>query len=250
MTLIAGLYDIHGNLPALEAVLAEARGLGVDLIIVGGDIFPGPMANDALARLLTLDIPCRFILGNGDRAVLDEWKGREPDSVPASVRPILRWHAAQLDATTAATLTSWPGMLTLHSSDLGEILFVHATPESDTDIFTRQSPDHRLQRIFNDASADVIVCGHTHMQFDIRVGRTRVVNAGSVGMPFGAPGAYWLLLGRDDIRLRHTMYDLEHAAARIRSTSYPQAEEFTSRYVLDPPSEGEMLALYARWDAR
>ena len=82
------------------------------------------------------------------------------------------------------------------------------------------------------------------MQFDRMIGRTRVVNAGSVGMPFGEPGADWLLMG-PDVQLRHTSYDLTAAADRIRATGYPQAEEFATRNVLRPPSEEETLALFA-----
>jgi hypothetical protein len=83
------------------------------------------------------------------------------------------------------------------------------------------------------------------MQFDRMIGKTRVVNAGSVGMPFGAPGAYWLLLG-PEVQLRHTPYDLEKAAERIRATSYPQAEDFAARNVLQPPSEKEMLQAFRK----
>jgi hypothetical protein len=87
------------------------------------------------------------------------------------------------------------------------------------------------------------------MQFDRTVGRVRVVNAGSVGMPFGEPGAYWLLLG-PDVQLRHTPYALVSAAERIRATSYPQAEEFAAQNVLQPPSERQMLEAFARAELR
>jgi hypothetical protein len=83
------------------------------------------------------------------------------------------------------------------------------------------------------------------MQFDRAIARTRVVNAGSVGMPFGEAGAYWLLLG-PDIQLRRTSYDLASAADRIRATNYPQAEDFAANNVLRPPSEREMLDAFAR----
>jgi hypothetical protein len=83
------------------------------------------------------------------------------------------------------------------------------------------------------------------MQFDRTIGETRVVNAGSVGMPFGAPGAYWLLLG-PGVELRHTPYDLAKAAGRIRATQYPQAEAFAERNVLEPPSEEKMLEAFGR----
>jgi len=81
------------------------------------------------------------------------------------------------------------------------------------------------------------------MQFDRCVGRTRVANAGSVGMPFGEPSAYWLLLG-DGVQLRKTSYDLLAAADRVRATQYPQAEEFAVRSILHPPSEDEMLRAF------
>ena len=97
---------------------------------------------------------------------------------------------------------------------------------------------------FENAGAPVVVCGHTHMQFDRMVGGTRVVNAGSVGMPFGEPGAYWLLLG-PNVELRRTHYDLAAAADRVRATSYPQAEEFAARCVLQPPTEQQMLDVYS-----
>ena len=79
---VAALYDIHGNLPALEAVLEDVRHASVDLVVVGGDVFPGPMSGDTLACLLDLDMPVRFIQGNGDREVLALAAGKETDSVP------------------------------------------------------------------------------------------------------------------------------------------------------------------------
>jgi hypothetical protein len=87
------------------------------------------------------------------------------------------------------------------------------------------------------------------MQFDRTIGDVRVVNAGSVGMPFSEPGAYWLLLG-PDVELRYTSYDLESAAERVRGTDYPQAAEFAERNVVRPPSEGEMLEAFGRVELR
>ncbi len=83
------------------------------------------------------------------------------------------------------------------------------------------------------------------MQFDRTVGNLRVVNAGSVGMPFGEPGADWLLLG-PGVQLRHTRYDLAHAADRVRETEYPQAEDFAAHNILQPPSEAQMLEAFAK----
>jgi diadenosine tetraphosphatase ApaH/serine/threonine PP2A family protein phosphatase len=97
--------------------------------------------------------------------------------------------------------------------------------------------------LFEGLAGTLVVCGHTHMQFDRTIGRTRVVNAGSVGMPFGEPSAYWLLLGHG-VQLRKTSYDLLAATDRVRATKYPQAEEFAARSILQPPSEDEMLTAF------
>lgn len=107
-----------------------------------------------------------------------------------------------------------------------------------------RSPEERLLPIFAGIQVAVIVCGHTHMQFDRTVGGIRVVNAGSVGMPFGEAGADWALLG-PTVELRHTRYDLAKAADQIASTAYPRAREFAMHNVLQPPSEPEMLELFA-----
>jgi predicted phosphodiesterase len=253
---VAAIYDIHGNLPALEAVLREVRQAEVDQVVVGGDVVPGPMARDALRRLLDLDLPTHFIHGNGELAILAQmpeartgsttyWGTTSGARPPESIIESYRWNAAQLEPEFEPVLARWPKTLQLQIDGLGEVLFCHGTPRSETEVFTRLTAEDRLLPIFEGIDARLVVCGHTHMQFDRIIGHTRVVNAGSVGMPFGEPGAYWLLLG-PDVQLRHTSYDLAKAAERIRATSYPQAQEFAARNVLQPPSEKEMLEALAK----
>lgn len=246
---VAALYDVHGNLPALAAVLDDVREADVDRIVVGGDVVPGPMPRETLARLLDLDIPVQFIQGNGDRVVAAQMAGAEADEVPEPFRGGVRWVARQLQPEHGRLLASWPKTLRVEIRGLGEVLFCHATPRSDTEVFTRLTPEDRLLPVFGGLDVSVIVCGHSHMQFDRTIGRVRVVNAGSVGMPFGEPGADWLLLG-PDVELRHTRYDLTRAAERIRDTQYPQADEFAERNVLQPPSAGEMLEAFTRVELR
>ncbi|MGI8498876.1 MAG: metallophosphoesterase family protein [Gemmatimonadaceae bacterium] len=246
---IAALYDIHGNLPALEAVLRDIRHDGVDQVVVGGDVVLGPMPRETIERLLDLDIPIQFVQGNCDRAVLAEGAGAEHDQLPARVRKAMRWTAQQLLPEHKLALAGWPKTLRVEMPGLGGVLFCHATPRSDTEIFTRRTADDRLLPIFDDAGAPLVICGHSHMQFDRMIGSTRVVNAGSVGMPFGEPGADWLLLG-PGVQLRHTAYDLDNAARIIRGTNYPQANEFAARNVLQPPSEEEILASFAKAELR
>jgi putative phosphoesterase len=245
MTRIAALYDIHGNLPALDAVLDDVRRSGVDRIVVGGDVVPGPMPRETIDRLTGLDIPLDFIHGNGDRVVRAAMAGVEPAEVPVPFRDVIHWTASQLDSAHATVLSTWPPTLRVHVAGIGNVLFCHATPQNDRDIFTRLTPEDRVLSMFGSVDADLVVCGHTHMQFERRIGTVRVVNAGSVGMPFGEPGAYWLLLG-PDVELRRTAYDLDRAADRVRATTYPKAEEFATQNILRPPSEETMLAAFAR----
>lgn len=242
---IAALYDIHGNLPALEAVVAEIRRERVDSVIVGGDVLPGPMPRETLDLLLRLDIPAQFIFGNGEVAVLEAMAGKEPARVPEAYRPIIRWNAEQLSREHQHIMSAWPKTLSLQIRGLGQVLFCHGTPRDENEIFTRLTSEEQLVPIFSATNASVVVCGHTHMHFDRMIGATRVVNAGSVGMPFGEPGAHWLLLGQD-IELRRTDYDLAQAAERIRRSSYPQAEDFAAHNVLHPPTEQHMLEIFSR----
>jgi predicted phosphodiesterase len=253
---VAALYDIHGNLPALDAVLQDIRQADIDQIVVGGDVIPGPMPRETLGRLLDLGLPTHFIYGNGELAILTQMEGARTGSVnywgtmtgarpPESIIEIYRWTAAQLQPEFELVLARWPKTFQLEIGGLGQVLFCHSTPRSETEGFTRLTAEDRLLPIFEGLNATVVVCGHTHMQFDRMIGRTRVVNAGSVGMPFGEPGAYWLLLG-PEVRLRHTPYDFAKAADRIRATSYPQAKEFAAHNVLQPPSEKQMLEAFSK----
>lgn len=248
---IAALYDIHANLPALQAVLDEVTATHVDEILIGGDIVPGPMPRETVALLQSLSIPVRFIHGNGDLAVLAQmglvdadatayWGTPSGSPPPLPVREAIRWTAEQLDPELSAFLGRWPRTHRVRVTGLGEVLFCHGTPRSETECFTRLTPEALLAPVFERVGASVVVCGHTHMQFDRTVAGVRVVNAGSVGMPFGRTGAHWLILG-PTVEFRHTEYDLVRAAARIRESEYPLAAAFAEQNVLNAPAEDDML---------
>jgi predicted phosphodiesterase len=249
---IAAIYDIHANAPALEAVLEEIRCSDVDGVVIGGDVLPGPFPRECIEQLLELEIPTRFLRGNGDREVLAQMSGIGSDwyqRAPENQREPIRWCAQQLQTEQQRLLESWPATLRINIPSLGEVLFCHATPRSDTEIFTRSTPDECLLPIFGPHGVSMVVCGHTHMQFDRQIGSTRVINAGSVGMPFGKPGADWLMLG-PTVQLRHTDYDLGKASCRIIDSTYPQAREFAARSVLQPPSEEEVMPVLTRAEVR
>jgi putative phosphoesterase len=242
---VAAIYDIHGNLPALEAVLREIRRENVDQIVVGGDVVPGPMARESLELLNALEVPTRFIRGNCEVSALAAMAGHDPGRMPESAKETIRWTARELQSDYKVAFESWPKTLSLEIAGLGRILFCHGTPRDENEIFTKLTPEDRLLPIFENCDADLVICGHTHMQFDRMIGKTRVVNAGSVGMPFGKSGADWLLLG-PGVELRHTYYDAAKAAERILATNYRDREEFASKYVLDPPAEKQMLELFTQ----
>ena len=245
---VAAIYDIHGNLPALEAVLRDVRDAAVDRIVVGGDVILGPMPLESIEMLQKLDRPADFLLGNCEREVLAIRAGAET-TAPPPFRAMMQWTAGQLDDRVANVLATWKTTSRLSFESLGTVLFCHATPRSDTEIFTERTAGEVLRPLFDGVGADVVVCGHTHMQFDRRIGPTRVVNAGSVGMSFQGPGAFWLLLG-EKIELRRTDYDLADAAARIRGTAYPLAAEFAETNVLHPPARAATLESFARIELR
>ena len=221
-TRVAALYDIHGNLPALDAVLAE---VDADLIVVGGDVVVGPWPSETLERLRGLGDRARFIRGNADRELVDASAGLAPPELLDFVRD-------RLTDEQLAFVAAWPPTETVEVPDTGQVLFCHATPRSDEEILTRISPDERWREALDGVDAHVVVCGHTHVQFDRRIGDVRLVNAGSVGMPYeDAVGAYWLQLG-PAIEFRLTEYDPGDIAAAGWPQDWPSAtpEEATELF--------------------
>lgn len=245
---IAALYDIHGNLPALNAVLDELKEVQPDLIVVGGDIVSGPMPAQTLERLVELGDRVRFIRGNGDREVVMTFDGQPLRSgMSEKGLEITRWVASQLTRSQRDFLAQLPEQITLPIDGLGDILFCHATPRNDEEIFTTKSPQERLATIFAGVRAPIVVCGHTHVQFDLRFEQLRILNSGSVGMPYAnQPGAYWLLLSSQGPDFRRTSYDLEAAAQTIKASAYPQAREFADENVITVPTAAEAMELFER----
>jgi putative phosphoesterase len=239
---IAALYDIHGNLPALNAVLTELEEVQPDLIVVGGDIVFGPLPRQTLERVLQFGERVRFIHGNGDREIVAVFDGQPLNRrylPPISERGLqeAQWVAGQLTHAQRDFLASMPDQLILEIPGPGSILFCHATVHSDEEIFTPLTSDERLNTIFAQVQQDFVVCGHTHIQFERTTGNPRLLNAGSVGMPAAAqPGAYWLLLGPQGYEFRYTLYDGEAAAQEIKAGGNPFAEAFIENNVLSVPT--------------
>jgi predicted phosphodiesterase len=242
---VAALNDIHGNLPALQAVLTEVEASGADRIVLGGDIAAGPMPAEVLDLVFSLGDRVLALHGNADRALVQAFDGEAADpTIRESAWRSVTWAAHKLSREHRDWLAALPPTVTLQADGVGEVLFCHATPRNDVEVFTAASPEERVVPMFAGVSSAAVVCGHTHMQLDRRVGPVRVLNAGSVGTPYGESGAHWLLLG-PGVNVRRTGYDLEAAAVRIRATGFPAREDFAAN-VLRPPDAAEVTAMMER----
>jgi len=218
---IAVVSDVHGNLPALEAVLAEVEADGFDLVVSGGDVVAGPMPRECLDLLGALGPRIRWVMGNADREVVAAWDGAAGETGDAG-DPAWRaaaFAAARLDRAHRDLLASFAPTVALDHA-----LACHGTPRSDVEIVTPRTSPQRLADVLAGVEAPVVVAGHVHLQFIQRTGPIQWVNAGSVGMPYeGQPGAFWLELGAETPQHRRTTYDLDAAEAAIRATGYPDA---------------------------
>ena len=235
------LSDIHGNLPALDAVLAEVPPTGVDALVLTGDVAAGPLPVETIDRLAGLPWPVHWIRGNGERAMVTAF---DSDGPLAEDETGDGWAGRQLTESQRDLLAGAPLSVTLDVDGLGEVLFCHGSPRRDDEILLVDSPP----AVFAEALAGVrpatVVCGHTHMPFDRLAAGHRVVNPGSVGMAYGPPGAYWAVLG-PTVELRRTPFDAEAAAAQITGrSSSPVASEFAQNYVLNPPDADAALAAF------
>jgi predicted phosphodiesterase len=234
VTVVAALYDVHGNLPALEAVLADVAFARAGAVVVGGDVAAGPMPAEVLDRLAALDLPVRWVRGNADREVVDAFDREDTDpSAHPQDDP-----AARADAFTAGRITrahrdlmaGFEGVVRLDGA-----LYCHGSPRRDDEIITALTPAARLEPMLDGVREALVVCGHTHHQFDLRAAGRRVVNAGSVGMPYeDRAGAFWLLVDGGEPEPQCTSYDVEAAAAEMRATGFPDVEDIILESLVKP----------------
>jgi predicted phosphodiesterase len=245
---VAALYDVHGNLPALEAVLADPRCQQAETIVCGGDLVAGPLPEACLDRL-EADGRARFLSGNGDRETVTP-----PEE--GGLAEIGAWAAARLGRERLARVAEWPATVELDLPGLGRVVFCHATPRSDTEILTSATPDADIAAVLASTAADVVICGHTHVQYDRLVsdvesdtGRRdvaqRIVNAGSVGMPYeGTPDPRWAILDDGGIMLVSTPYDAEAAFAVLSETGFPLLDDWYGPVVRGEVTAEEATAIF------
>ncbi|MFI6827341.1 metallophosphoesterase family protein [Kribbella sp. NPDC050241] len=236
MERIAVLADVHGVLPALEAVLAEDDVRSADAIVLAGDIASGPQPVETLDLLTSLGDRVVWVRGNADRELVEMARAACTGEPPDAVSP---WAAQKLRPDQVELLAPLPTTVTI-----GDALFCHATPRDDEEMVLVDSPISRWAEVFTGLPEDVrtVVCGHTHMPFARQVDRRLVINAGSVGMPYGAPGPSWALLTPGGVQLRRAPLDAVKAAERITTEStYPGRQEWVEEYLLTNYSDTEAL---------
>lgn len=233
MTPLAALADVHGNVHALKAVLADARFGAAKRVVVLGDVVAGTFPAETLDLILGLADRALVLRGNADRIVLEEPRGEAS------------WVREQLTPVHLAKVSEWPLTFAIDVPGLGGVRCCHATPRDDEEIVTRQTRPETLREALAGTAEPVVIGGHTHMQLDRRAGRWRFVNVGSVGRPYeGRPGAYWALLG-PDVEFVRTDYDVEAAAQAVLGSGQPRAFE-VAETLLRPLSPEDASAEFER----
>jgi predicted phosphodiesterase len=243
---IAVLSDIHGVLPALEAVLAEPDVRAAELIVLTGDLAAGPQPVETLDLLASLGGRALWISGNADRELVQARHGKP------SPHPESNWAARQLRDDQLELLAGLPPTAELEIEGLGRVLFCHATPRDDEEVVLVDSRAARWAEVMAglDPVVRTVVCGHTHMPYARLVYGRLIVNPGSVGMPYGRPGAHWALLG-PGAQLRHTPYDYDAACARIAAESgCPGAGEWADTYVRARATAEDAIEVFGPRDGR
>ncbi|MCX2928056.1 metallophosphoesterase family protein [Streptomyces sp. NEAU-W12] len=245
---VAVLSDIHGVLPALEAVLAEPEVSAADRIVLTGDITAGPQPTQVLDLLTGLGDRIVWISGNADRELLEHRRGQR-DSIPDPIAP---WAAEQLREEHLDLLGQLPRSLSLPVRGPGKVLFCHATPRDDEEVVLVDSRLDRWREVFSGLDSDTrtVVCGHTHMPF-VRLAHGRlVINPGSVGMPYGRAGAHWALLG-PGVELRSTHFDIQAAIAQVtQDSSYPEIAEWADYFLHARATDADALEAFDPRDGR
>lgn len=236
---IAVLADIHGNLPALRAVLTEVDRDPVDAIVVAGDVVGGPLVRPTLELLAARREPTRWVRGNCEREAVALYDGAPVSDDPAG--RAAAWSAKALDSRWRDELAAWPISLILD-----EVCFCHGSPGRDDEIITRITPNLVLLESLTGVAQPLVVGGHTHQQMIRNVHDTLTyANAGSIGMPYeGRAAAFWMIVADGSPELRETSYDLDAALEELRAADFPDVDEQLDGSLLDSTDPDWVAAFF------
>lgn len=247
---VAVISDVHGMLWALDRVLEEPAISGADLVVVTGDHTWGPEPTAVLDRLVQLGDRVVLIRGNADRELLAMSHGLD---VGLADDPLSVWGAAQLSPDHQHLIEQMPPTITLDLPGFGLVLFCHATPRNDEEVVLVDSSVERWAEVLADVPTDVrtVVCGHTHMPFTRLVDGRLIVNTGSVGLPYGRPGAHWALLSNGTVTLGRTHLDRDALIRETeRSSTFPGIAAWLEATFIEPASDLDALATFGPRDGR
>jgi putative phosphoesterase len=248
---VAVLSDIHGVLPALEAVLAEPDVMTADLIVVTGDHAAGPQPVEVLDRLRALGDRAVLVRGNSDRELVAMARGEWPADDEAW--EIDLWAARQLGPQDVELLAGLPHPVTLEVDGFGKVVFCHGTPRDDDEVVLVDTRLERWEEVFAELPDDVrtVVCGHTHMPFMRLVDERLVINAGSIGMPYGRTGSPWVLLRDGHVHLGHTPYDVDSAVEHVvKGSGYHDCRSWAEHYLRAITTDAEAVWTFGPRDGR
>jgi putative phosphoesterase len=236
---IAVLADVHGNLPALRAVLAELDREGVEAIVVAGDVAGGPLVRDCLDLIAARPEPTHWVKGNAEREAVAAFDG-ESVSDDAAGRSAA-WSAAQLDERWRDELAGWPIALGFDG-----IVFCHGTPRSEDEMLTRKTPDDAMLEALADAGGRLVVGGHIHQQQLRRIeGHLVYANPGSIGIPYeGRAGAFWMVIDGGVPELRTTVYDVGAAVDELAASGFADLDDQLRESLLDPVDPDYVAAYF------
>jgi putative phosphoesterase len=222
------IADVHGNAPALEAVLREIEAEQLDVLVSCGDLTWGPLPAETLALLEPWRERAIFVRGNSERELVER----------ALDTPRAAWVRAQHEGLDLPHNVEYA---VLEIDGLGPTRFVHGSPRSDEECVTEATPEERVREFMQGVAEPVVVTAHTHVSYDRRVGDVRLLNPGSVGLPYEdeAGVAFWALLG-PDVVLRRTPYDLDAALGRLRSAGMAEFERI-EQLLTTPPARAEAI---------
>lgn len=219
---MAVLYDVHGNLAALEAVLAAARSEGVTRVVCGGDVaLFGAHPAECVDRLASFGDGLAAVRGNCDRYLTD------PPAAPEDELEVVNWTRAALGDELVAWLGSLPTSIDIEEHGA---LVVHASPRSDEDVILPDTPREKVTEMLAGASQPLVICGHVHIQYRRTLNGIELVNPGSVGLPLdGDSRAAWAVLENGRISFRRTEYDVDSVITELERIGHPTTELITSR---------------------
>lgn len=252
MTNLAILSDIHGNIPALEAVLADLAAFKIDHVIVPGDVISfGPFSRQAAEWVI--ENGWSVIRGNNEFFLVDYKTPRAPAEWddPIQFAPTV-WLYRQFDHRLRTLIGSWPDTLDLRFQDAPPILVCHGTPASPWGTIYSTMTDQEIENTLSDVEAEYVICGHTHLPMDRQSGKWRIFNPGSVGVPLDGlfSASYMILEGNENgwtPTFRRVPFDYDAVFAEFERSGYNKESGPIGRLIVEVYKTARPLLGFFRW---